>query len=110
MLLWRVLCFSAIHFGLWLVSAFIAYGFDLDRIRTRSLLANGAAALCSVLQYPHDAVLRSLPSQWLEQAPQVSIAVVLLNSLLWGLALSVIWKFLRTRGSLGKSSGSAAPS
>jgi hypothetical protein len=106
--LWRVLFFSVIHFGLWLASALIAFGSDLDQVRTRSALANSAASLCSVFQYPHDLILRSLPSQWLEQAPQVAIAVVLSNSLLWGLALSVIWQLLRASRSFGNASESAA--
>jgi hypothetical protein len=56
--LWRVLSFSVIHFGLWLASALIAFGSDLDQIHTRSALANSAASLCSVLQYPHDLLIR----------------------------------------------------
>jgi len=106
--LWRALCFSAIHFGLWIASAFVAYGADLDQIHTRSPLANSAASLCSFLQYPHDLILCSLPSQWLEQAPQVAIAVVLSNSLLWGMGLSVIWQLLRARRTLGNASKSAS--
>jgi len=101
MLLWGILCFSVLHFGLWFLSAFIAYGFDLDQVRTRSVLANSAAAPCSVLQYPHDVLLRSLPSQWLEQVPQMAMVVVLVSSLLWGVGLCIIWQLFRARRKLG---------
>jgi hypothetical protein len=72
----------------------VAYGSDLDQVRSRSALANSAALLCAVLQYPHDTILRALPTSLLVELPQVAGAVVLLNSLVWGVALSVVWQSL----------------
>jgi hypothetical protein len=97
MLILRTLCFSATHFALWLGSAFVAYGSDLDQLPTRSAFAHGAALLCVVLQYPHDLILHLLPSQWLQQIPRLAIVVVLSNSLLWGAVLSVAWQLFVNR-------------
>jgi hypothetical protein len=96
-MIFRALCLSAIHFALWRTSAVAAYGSDLDQVRSRSGLANSAASLCAVLQYPHDTILRALPISWLVELPQIAGAVVLLNSLAWGVALSVVWQLLLAR-------------
>jgi hypothetical protein len=87
----RVLLFSAAHFVLWYASAVTAYGSDLDHVRNRSAASNGAAAVCSVLQYPHDAILRAVPNTWLQQVPATTAAAALLvSSLLWGTAFALI--------------------
>ena len=88
----------------------VAYGFDLDQVRSRSALANSAASLCAVLQYPHDTILRALPTSWLVEIPQVAGAVVLLNSLVWGVAISVVWQLLLARRKGTNDSKSAVSS
>lgn len=108
LMLRRVLCLSALHFALWYASAIVAYGSDLDRIRSRSALANSAASLCAVLQYPHDIALRAIPGTWLQPFPQIAGAVVFLNSLLWGMAPAVVWQLLLARQAIGNASKSAA--
>jgi hypothetical protein len=90
----RVLFFSAVHFVLWYASAIAAYGTDLDHVHTRSALSNSAASVCSALQYPHDLILRALPTNWLQQAPAMAAAVILVASLLWGTVLALVWQLL----------------
>jgi hypothetical protein len=98
MLLLRLLCFSAVHFGLWYASVVVAYGSDLDHVFTRSALASNAASLCAVLQYPHDLLLRILPAHLLQQVPQLALGPIALNSVLWGIALSLLWYLLSASG------------
>jgi hypothetical protein len=105
----RVLLFSAAHFVLWYASAVVAYGSDLDQVPTRSAFSNGAAALCSVLKYPHDAILRAVPNNWLQQAPASTAAtVILVSSLLWGTAFALIFQGLFAKQSRNTQSPSAA--
>ena len=106
MLLWRLLGFSAVHFGLWFLSFFIAYGTDFDHVPGRSGLATAAASVCKVLQYPHDLVLRALPDHLLQQVPQVALVLVTLNSLTWGVVLLLMWRRLSARSTRKGGAGS----
>jgi len=94
MLLRRFLALAAIHFGLWYALAQVAYGSDLDRLPDRSALATGAASLCAVLQYPNDLLVRLFPVPLLRQAPQLALVPLALNSVLWGIMLSLLWQLL----------------
>jgi hypothetical protein len=100
----RLLCFSAVHFGLWIASAVVAYGFDLDRVPTRSALSSSAVSLCAVLQCPHDLLLRLLPARILQQVPQLALAPIVLNSVLWGIMISLLWHLHLAGGSHAESS------
>ena len=90
-ILLRALSFSAIHFGLWFASAILASGWDLDQASNRSSLASAAASVCAVLKYPYDILLRAFAGHL---APQVPRAYVAMNSVLWGLFLSLEWHLL----------------
>jgi hypothetical protein len=94
MLLLRILCFSALHFGLWFAAALVAHGPDLDQVPAHSGLASAAASVCAVLQYPHDLLLRALPVHLLQQVPEGALALVATNSVLWGTVLFVAWRLL----------------
>jgi hypothetical protein len=96
MTLWRALCLSTVHFALWVSSALVGYGMDLDQLRGRSWLADSAATLRAALEYPHDVVVHMLPTAWLSGA---AIGLVVLNSLLWGAGLSAAWHLARMAGS-----------
>lgn len=95
MALRRILLFAGVHFALSFASAFAAEGWDLDQLRSRSLFSQAAGVLHDALMYPHDAGMRALPNVWLVgNTPLIPLAV-LVNSLLWGLALYILWRVLR---------------
>lgn len=80
------------HLALSFASAFAAEGWDLDQIRSRSRFSQAAGVLHDVLMYPHDAVMRAVPNAWLVgNTPLIPIAVIV-NSLLWGAVLYLLWR------------------
>ena len=99
-MLLRLVLFTLGHLGAWYAMAHLAFGTDFDRMPDRSIVAAAGAHVFAVLQYPHDLILRLLPPQLLEQAPQAALVVIGLNSLLWGTALTLAWQLLVKRKAL----------
>ena len=89
--LWRVLLVAAGHFLVTLLLATVAFGWDMDQLRSRSAWSRGAAAIHDVLWWPHDAALRALPNDWLAHHTYVIPAALVLNSLAWGATLYSLW-------------------
>ena len=87
--------FSAGHFALAMIVAVIAFGTDLDQLRSRSPWSRGAAAVHDVLWFPHDAALRALPNDWLSDNLYAIPLAVIINSLVWGTVLYALWESLR---------------
>jgi len=94
-MIWRILCLSAVHFVVWLGTDIVAFGIDLDRLSSRSAVASTAASVCAFFQYPHDVLLRAVPISWLQQVPMIALFVIVLSSVLWGIALFGAWQLLR---------------
>lgn len=90
----RLLGFTLLHLAVWVVLSLVAYGFDLDQVPGRSALARSAASAAWLLQYPHDGLVRVLPSNLLQQFPQAAAVLVVANSLLWGIGLVLAWRFV----------------
>jgi len=107
MLLRRLLGFSALHFVVWAIASIVAYGSDLDQVPQRSALAGASASAATLLQSPHDWLLRVLPSNLLQQYPQAAAVLVVANSLLWGIGLVIAWHLLSA--TRAKSGGSTSP-
>lgn len=92
----RIILFSAGHFGLAMLIAIIAFGTDLDQLRSRSPWSRGAAVVHDVLWFPHDAALRTLPNEWLIRNLYVIPLALVINSLVWGTVLYALWRSLRS--------------
>lgn len=82
------------HFAVSMIVAVLAFGLDLDQLRSRSALSRIAAHFNDFLQYPHDTILRSLPSGAILR-PGVVPGVLVGSSLLWGIALYSLWRAVR---------------
>jgi hypothetical protein len=95
-MLLRILGFSLVHFVAVLVAAVVAFGFDLDQLRSRSAVSRVAGVVHDFLMVPHDALIRSLPRGTLG-LPGLVPALMVLHSLAWGGMLYALWRFLRTR-------------
>jgi anti-sigma factor RsiW len=98
MVVLRVALAAASHLLLAIVSALAAHGRDLDQLRSRSTSAEVAGAIHDVLMYPHDAALRALPRGWLVQNSYLIPWAILLNSLVWGVALLMCWCVIQKLG------------
>lgn len=94
----RILAFSLAHFGAAMLIAVVAFGPDMDQLRSRSAWSRAAAAVHDVLWFPHDAVLRAVPNAWLVRNTYVVPLALVLNSLAWGTALFLTWRAVRRRG------------
>jgi hypothetical protein len=92
---WRIVPVSATYFGVSMVVATVAFGWDLDQLRSRSAWSRGAAAIHDVLWFPHDAALRALPNDWLAHNTYVIPIAIVLNSLAWGTMLYLLWRARR---------------
>ena len=93
--IWRIVLFSAGHFCLAMLIAITAFGSDLDQLRSRSPWSRGAAVVHDVLWFPHDAVLRALPNEWLIRNLYVIPLALVINSLAWGTVLYALWQSVR---------------
>jgi hypothetical protein len=93
--IWRVLLLSGIHFALSFVAAFTARGWDLDHSPSRSALSEVAATLEDVLMFPHDVVMRAIPTSWLLSSKFFIPGAVFANSFFWGSVLYVLWRSLQ---------------
>jgi hypothetical protein len=91
----RILLCSAIHFVVAMLIAILAFGTDMDQLRSRSPLSRGAAAVHDVLWLPHDSALRAVPNAWLIRNTYVIPLAIVINSLLWGALLCALWRFSR---------------
>ena len=90
----RIAGLALAHFVISMVVAVLAFGLDLDQLRSRSVVSRIAGYVNDVLQYPHDTILRSLPPGAILR-PAVIPAVLLASSILWGIALYAIWRAAR---------------
>ena len=95
---WGILRVSAAYFCVSLVVAIVAFGLDMDQLRSRTVWSRGAAAIHDVLWFPHDAALRALPRDWLAHNTYFTPIAIVLNSLAWGTMLYAAWQvFQRVR-------------
>lgn len=100
----RILLLSILHLALVFATAFVAEGWDLDQVRSRSSLSTAAGVLHDVLMFPHDAALRSIPNAWLVRNPYVIPSAILVNSLVWGVVLYLLWRTIGLyRGHTGQA-------
>jgi hypothetical protein len=91
----RIVLFSGGYFVLAVMIAIIAFGTDLDQLRSRSPWSRGAAAVHDVLWFPHNAALRALPDGWLSRNLYAIPLALVINCLVWGAALYALWHSLR---------------
>ena len=91
----RVLAFTAGHLLVALLVGVVAFGTDMDRLRSRSLASRAAGAVHDVLWFPHDTFMHAIPNRWLVTHPAVIPGAILGNSLLWGIALYLVWRLSR---------------
>ena len=96
MIFWRIVRFSLAYFAVAMLIAIVAFGTDMDQLRSRSPWSRGAAAVHDVLWFPHDAALRAIPNAWLRK-PYVIPSALVINGLLWGTVLYTLWRFWPTR-------------
>jgi hypothetical protein len=103
--IWRVLALAAVHFVLVLATAIGAFGWDLDRLSSRSIASQVAEAAHSVLLLPYSAVLRGRSGSSLSAPLELLFA----NSVLWGVLFYVLWRVVRghTRKQGGREKGAA---
>ncbi|HEX6576602.1 MAG TPA: hypothetical protein VF042_16660 [Gemmatimonadaceae bacterium] len=86
----RILLFSVLHFMIAMLIAVLAFGVDLDQLRSRSPLSRAAANVHDVLWWPHDHALRALPHDWIAHHTYFIPIALVLNSLVWGTAIYVV--------------------
>jgi hypothetical protein len=100
----QVLAWSAAHFVVAMIIAVIAFGPDMDQLRSRSTISRAAAAVHDVLWFPHDSALRQIPNAWLIRNRYVIPLAIVINSLAWGVVLYAMSRFfLRLRSRRGSS-------
>ena len=93
----RILAFALAHFLVAVLIAMVAFGADMDQIRSRSAVSTVAAAVHDVLWAPHDAALDALPNDWLVRYRYIIPVALVLNSVAWGTLLYIAWATLRRR-------------
>ena len=93
-----MLAVAAAHFVAAMLIAVVAFGRDMDQLRSRSAWSRAAAAVHEVLWFPHDTALRALPNDWLAHNTYVIPIALVLNSLAWCTLLYMLWQALRRRG------------
>jgi hypothetical protein len=67
----------------------------MDQLRARSPWSRSAAAIHDVLWFPHDAMLRALPNDWLAHNTYFIPIAIVLNCLAWGAVLYSLWQAIR---------------
>jgi hypothetical protein len=87
----RVLALAAGHFLLVLSTAIVAFGWDLDRLSSRSIASQAAEAVHFALLLPCSVVLRAQSGSSLSAPLELLFA----TSLLWGVLLSALWQVMR---------------
>ena len=93
----RILACAAGHFVVAMLIAAIAFGTDMDQLRSRSPWSRGAGVIHDVLWYPHDAAMRAIPNDWLVRHRVVIPLAIVMNSLCWGILLHTAWLARRSR-------------
>lgn len=93
-LLLTILGFSAGFFVLSLAIAIIAFGADMDQLRSRSAASRAAAAVHDVLYLLHDATLRSMPHPWMIRNRWIVPVALVANSVMWGTALYAVSRMI----------------
>ena len=93
----QILAFTVAHFMVAMIIAVIAFGPDMDQLRSRSAFSRAAAAVHDVLWFPHDAAMRQIPNAWLIRNRYVIPLAIVINSLAWGLVLYAAGQFVRMR-------------
>ena len=93
------------HFALTFATAFLARGWDLDRLVTRSALSQASNVINAALLLPHDAVVPYVPVSWFMLGRPMAFAMLSANSLLYGLTLYAAWRLLRRVPRRGNEGG-----
>ena len=104
----QILFFSVVHFALSITTAFVAYGWDLDQVKSRSAISQIAGMLEPALMLPHDIVIRNLSGSSLLQNTVFVRTAVFANSLVSGIILCFFWRLLRGLQELSTRTGSSA--
>lgn len=88
-----VIALAVAHFIVAFATDLVAFGWDLDQRSSRTPWSRAAAVLHDVLWFPHDPFMRAIPNAFLVRwhRPLVPAAIVL-NSLVWGLAMYAVWR------------------
>jgi hypothetical protein len=86
----RILGFTLIHFSVAVLTALITFGPDLDQLRDRSITSRVAAIAHDILWFPHDVIARALPIGWPARLPAAPLALIGVNSLVWGVAIYLV--------------------
>ena len=89
-----VLPIALVHLLLTYATAFAARGWDLDHTVGRSPVSQVSGIVNGALLLPHNAVLPLVPSSWWMLGRPVALAMILANSLLYGLVLFAAWRLL----------------
>jgi hypothetical protein len=95
-MLLRILGLSFAHFVLSFALAILAFGVDMDQLRSRSAVSRTAGVFYDFFWWPHDAFLRALPSGAILR-PGVIPAVLIGHSIAWGIALYGVWRVVGRR-------------
>ena len=102
----QLAAFCAAHFVGAMLIAVVAFGFDMDQLRSRSHASRIAAEIHDVLWFPHDSTLRSIPNDWLVRNTWVIPLALVVNSLVWGVAMYALWRMMvRGRAEQGSRRG-----
>ena len=91
----RIIAISLAHFVIAMAIAIVAFGWDLDRLRSRSTSSRIAAEVHDVLWWPHDTALRAIPNAWLIRNKWIIPVALVANSLAWGVALYGVTRLVR---------------
>jgi hypothetical protein len=91
----QLLLWASAHFVVAMAIAVIAFGADMDQLRSRSAVSRSAAAVHDVLWAPHDVALRLIPNAWLVRNTYVIPLALVANSLVWGAALAALARWFR---------------
>ena len=87
---------TAAHFVVAFATDLVAFGWDLDQVRSRSPWSRAAAVLHDVLWFPHDPFMRAIPNAFFVRwHGLVTPFAIVLNSVVWAIAIYVIWRGIR---------------
>ena len=104
-----IVVLSAAHFVVAMAIAVVAFGTDMDQLRSRTPWSRAAAAVHDVLWLPHDAALRAIPHPWFLRNLWVTPLALVLNSLLAGAVLYALVRAWRGRRQRSLHSTHPAP-
>jgi len=104
MFLWRAALLAVAHFALVVGMALLAYGWDLDHLSSRSAPSAAAASILEALVLPYRATIGRAPGSPLS----VPLGFLIANSVVWGVVLYGLWRFLRIAIARRFASGQSA--